>query len=207
MSYTLVDDAVAPAAPPPDAQPLIALALGQRPDLASADLHRQSAEKFTAAQSEQRRPTVTALGTVGGDPVRPGEYFVSSWDGAIGANINVPLFNGFLFSSETEEARLRTAAASEQTRQLRNSIVRAVETAWLDANNAYRRIAVTEQLLRQANKSLALASTRYRLGLASIADLSQAQLAQTEAAITHTNAEYGYKLASAMLQYQTGAQP
>ncbi len=208
ITYTLVDDAAAnQAGPPPSAQPLIALALQQRPDLQALTFTQQSEQKFSQAQSDQRRPTISALGTVGGAPIRPGRYFTSSWDGAIGANINIPIFNGFLYTAQAEEARLRAGAAGEQTRQLRDRIVRDVQTAWLQANNAYQRIGVTAQLLEQANTSLALAKTRYQLGLASIVELSQAELQQTEAAISHTNADYQYRLATATLSFQTGAQP
>ena len=207
VNYVLVDDASTLAAPPLDVQTLIQTALAQRPDLQAADLHRQSQQKFSKAQSDQRLPTISTLGTVGGDPVRPGQYFISSWDGAVGANINIPIFNGFLYSAQAHEAELRANAASEQTRELRNSIVRNVETTWLQANSAYQRISVTEHLLEQANQSFALAQTRYQLGLSSIVELSQAQLQQTQAAISHTNAQYEYRLALATLNYQVGVQP
>jgi outer membrane protein len=52
-----------------------------------------------------------------------------------------------------------------------------------------------------------LAQTRYKLGLSSIVELSQAQLQQTEAEITNTNASYQYRLALATLAYETGARP
>jgi outer membrane protein len=85
--------------------------------------------------------------------------------------------------------------------------VRDVETAWLDANNAFTRLGVTAELLNQANESLALAQTRYKLGLSSIVELSQAQLQQTEAEISNTNAQYQYRLTLATLNFQTGEQP
>ena len=152
-------------------------------------------------------PTLSALGTVGATPVRAGQYYVSSWDGAIGANMNIPIFNGFLYSAQAKEAKLRAQATAEQSRQLRNVIVRDVQTAWLDANNAFTRLGVTAQLLNQANESLGLAQTRYKLGLSSIVELSQAQLQQTEAEIANTNAQYQYRLTLAALDFQTGAQP
>ena len=139
--------------------------------------------------------------------MRPGQYYVSSWDGAIGANVNIPIFNGFLYSAQTREAELRAKATAQQTRQLKDSIVRDVQTGWLDATNAFRRIGVTTLLLEQANQSLALAQTRYKLGLSSIVELSQAQLQQTEAEITNTNAQYQYRLALTTLNYLTAAQP
>ncbi len=139
--------------------------------------------------------------------MRDGRYYVSSWDGAIGANVNIPIFNGFLYTSEAKEANLRAQAAGEQERALRERIVRDVHTSWLDANNAFRRIGLTAQLLQQANLGLKLAQTRYQLGLSSIVELSQAQLQQTQAAIANTNAEYQYRLALTTLNFQTGATP
>jgi outer membrane protein len=205
--YVLVDSTAAAPPPPPDVDVLVQLALKQRPDLQVLDYSHQSQEKLSRAQADQKLPVITALGTVGAAPVRPGQYFKSSWDGGIAANINIPIFNGFLFSAQAKEASLRANAAGEQTRQLRNQIVRDVRTAWLDANNAFLRIGVTSELLNQSNQSLGLAQTRYQLGLSSIVELSQAQLQQTQADISHTNAEYQYRVALAALDYETGVQP
>jgi outer membrane protein len=207
VPYSLVDNTKNNPPPPPDEQALLDLAVKQRPDLQSLDLTRQSQEKFSRAQRDQMLPTLSALGTVGGTPVRPGQYYVSSWDGSIGANLNIPIFNGFLYSAQAKEAQLRAQATAEQTRQLKDRIVRDVQTAWLDANNAFTRLGVTAQLLNQANDSLGLAQTRYKLGLSSIVELSQAQLQQTEAEITNTNAQYQYRLTLAALNFQTGMQP
>lgn len=207
VNYALVDNTKNNPPPPPDEQALLNLAVKQRPDLQSLDLTRRSQEKFSRAQADQRLPSLTALGTVGASPVRPGQYYVSSWDGAIGANLNVPIFNGFLYSAQAKEAQLRAQATAQQTRQLKDRIVRDVQTAWLDANNAFTRIGVTAQFLNQANQGLALAETRYKLGLSSIVELSQAQLQQTEAEITNTNAQYQYRLTLAVLNFQTGVQP
>jgi outer membrane protein len=205
--YTPVDNTKSNPPPPPDEQALLAIALKERPDLQSLDLERQAQQKSSRAQADQRLPTLTAIGTVGVSPVRPGQYYVSSWDGSIGANLNVPIFNGFLYTAQAKEAQLRAQASAEQTRQLKDRIVRDVQTAWLDANNAFVRIGVTAQLLNQANQSLALAQTRYKLGLSSIVELSQAQLQQTEAEISNTNAQYQYRLTLAALKFQTGVQP
>ena len=164
VQYTLADTAKTNPPPPPDEQTLIDLAVKQRPDLESLDLTRQSQEKFSRAQRDQMLPTLSAIGTVGASPVRADQYYISSWDGAIGANVNIPIFNGFLYSAQAKEAQLRAQAAAQQTRQLKNTIVRDVQTAWLDANNAFTRLGVTAELLNQANESLGLAQTRYKLG-------------------------------------------
>jgi outer membrane protein len=207
VAYHLVDDTTQTSAPPADFQPLIQTALAQRPDLQSLTYGEQSAQKFARAQWDQRLPSITAAGTAGTVPVRVDQYYTNNWWGGIGVNMNIPIFNGFLYNAEAKEAKYRAQADGERTRALRDQIVRDVRTAWLQANTAYQRIAVTAELVKQANMALQLAQTRYQLGLSSIVELSQAQLQQTSAAIDNTNAQYEYRLALATLDYQVGTTP
>jgi outer membrane protein len=207
VTYQLVEDATPINAPPADVTPIIQTALAQRPDLQSLTFGQQSAEKFARAQWDQYLPSITAAGNVGTVPIRVDQYYSNNWWGGIGVNMNIPIFNGFLYSAEAKEAQYRAQADAERTRDLRDQIVRDVRTAWLQANTAYQRIAVTAELLKQANLALQLAQTRYQLGLSSIVELSQAQLQQTSAAIDNTNAQYEFRLALATLDYQTGTAP
>ncbi|MGC2160934.1 MAG: TolC family protein [Silvibacterium sp.] len=193
--------------PPDDAQPLIQLALQQRPDLQALTYHQQSTKKLARAQREQMLPSLSALGTAGSVPVRDDQYYTSNWWGAVGVNLQIPIFNGFLYSAQAKESSLRAEADSERGRALRDQIVRDVRTSWLASNTAWQRVAVTQQLVEEANLALQLAQTRYKLGLSSIVELSQAQLQQTQAEIGNTNAQYQYRLSLATLNYETGAQP
>ena len=207
QDFTLMDDAGAPEPPPPDLAVLTEMALKQRPDLQALAETADAQRKLSRAQEQQKLPTLTALGTVGGDPVRSGQYFLSSWDGGISGNLSIPIFNGFLFSAQSQEASLRAQSTDAEALALRDSIVRDVHSAWLAANTAFARINVSAQLLTQASAALKLAQTRYTLGLASIAELSEAELAQTRANIGFTNAGYAYRSALAALRFQTAGQP
>ncbi|MGO9938007.1 MAG: TolC family protein [Terracidiphilus sp.] len=207
VTYELVEDSSPLTVPPPDADQLVQLALQQRPDLQALNLNQQAAVKFSHAEHDQMLPSITAAGTVGSVPIRPAQYYVQNWWGGIGVNMNIPIFNGFLYSAQAKEAGLRAQADLEQTRDLRDRIVRDVRTAWLAATTAYQRVGVSDELLKQTNLSLGLAQTRYQLGLSSIVELSQAQYQQTDAAIGYTNAQYQYRLALATLNYQIGATP
>jgi outer membrane protein len=207
VTYDLVDSDDTLQAPPADADQLLQLAFQQRPDLQALTYSQQAAVKFSRAQRDQMLPSISAAGTVGSVPIRPAAYYLSNWWGGIGVNMNIPIFNGFLYSSQAKEASIRAQAASEQSRELRDRIVRDVRTAWLAADTAYQRVAVTAELLKEANLALQLAQTRYRLGLSSIVELSQAQFQQTDAAIGNTDAQYQYRLALATINYEIGANP
>ena len=207
VNYELIDDGAGVQQPPPDIDQLIGQSLKQRPDLQATMYSQQAAVKYSHAQRDQMLPSIAASGTVGTVPIRPDQYYVSNWWGGIGVNINIPVFNGFLYSSQAKEASIRAQAAAEQTRDLRDRIVRDVRMSWLAANTAYQRVSVTAELLQEADLGLKLAQTRYQMGLSSIVELSQAEYQQTDAAIGNANAQYQYRLALATLNYQIGSEP
>ena len=204
QNFVLVDDTKGELpSPAQDVDSLTALAMRSRPDLAALDDQFQAAERFRKAEHDLWRPTISALGAAGGAPVRA-DQITSSWYGAAGVNLSVPVFNGGLYSARAKEADYRADAAREQVRELRNTIGRDVRVSWLTAQSAYERMSVTAKLLAQANQALDLAQTRYKLGLSSIVELSQAELAQTSAEIGNTNARYDYQQSLAAIRYQTG---
>jgi outer membrane protein len=201
--YSLADRSSAAPLPPDNAEPLVQMAFNARPDLAALNDSYQAAKQYSRAEHELSLPTVSALGAAGGAPVRA-DQITSAWYGALGANVSIPVFNGFLVSARAREADLHAQAAQEKIRYLRELIARDVRTAVLSAQAAYQRIGVTRQLFDQSNLALDLAQTRYKLGLSGIVELSQAQLQQTQGEIAYANARYAYQIALAALRFQTG---
>ena len=207
MNYTLVQTGGTVPLPPPDQDQLVQMALRQRPDLMALDYDQQAANKYSRAEREQLLPTISTIGVVGGTPIRDDQYFTSSWFGAVGVDLEVPVFSGFRYSSQANEADDRAKAAQENLRDLRDRVVRDVSNAWLQCNTSYQKIAVTAQMADAANMGLKLAQARYKLGLSSIVELSQSQLEQTQASIENVNAQYEYQLSLAALNYQLGTLP
>jgi outer membrane protein len=201
QNFQLVEDSAPTAPPPENVDDLISTAFAMRPEILALEFQSESARKFQTAERDLLFPDIRALGAVGDTPVR--NPIISSWYGAVGVNVNIPVFNGFLYPARAHEASLRAQAAQEKLRDLRDRISRDVRTSWLNATTAYDRLAVTRQLLDQANLALNLAQSRYNLGLGSIVELSQAQLQQTQAEISDAQAGYDYRLSLAVLQYQT----
>lgn len=202
--YELVDETPAsPQAAPSNPEDMVQLAFRSRPDLAALQDRLQAARQFSAAEHDLMRPTISALATSGGTPVRS-DQILSSWYGAAGANMSIPLFNGFEYSARAKEADLRADAAQERVRNLRDTIARDVRASTLNAQISLKRIVTSQQLLDQANNAFELAQARYKVGLSGIVDLTQAQLAQTEAQIGLNNARFAYQTALAIVRYQTG---
>jgi len=205
--YQAVEDSEAALPPPPSPNSSAAInasAQAQRPDLQALRLNAAADQKFATAQQLQHLPTISALAVGGITPVAPDGVFVPNWYAAGGVNLTLPLFTGFRIDAQAEEARLRQKAAEKQAQDLSDTIARDVRIAILNAQTAFRRIAVADQFRQQTAQALALAQTRYKLGLSSIVELSQAQLQSTQAAVAAVNARYDYLLALRSLDYARG---
>jgi outer membrane protein len=203
QEFSLIEEQPAVAAPVQDVLPLIPQALQQRPEVAALQNEVEAARKFSSAEHDLQRPTISALGVVGEAPVR--DNHIPNWYGAVGVNINIPVFNGFLFNARAKAADLQTDVNRQKLAGLRNNIARDVRTSWQDTNRAYERLSVTQQLREQAGLALDLALSRYNLGLGSIVEFSQAQLQKTEADIADTDANYQYRLTQIVLAYTISA--
>jgi outer membrane protein len=156
-----------PLTPPPaDVDALITDAFSKRPEILALEFESESAQKLHQSDRDQMYPTISALAAYGDSPVRDDRVYGPY--GAVGVNLQIPVFNGFLFSSKSHESDLRAQAMRQRLTELRNRISRDVRTSWLTANTAFDRVTVSEQLLAQANLALDLAQTRYKLGLSSI---------------------------------------
>jgi outer membrane protein len=196
-----IKEAVPPA---PDVNPLVMQALQQRPELRALTDQVTAAQKFATAEHDLKRPTISALAAAGITPVRSGQP-LTDWYGAAGVNINIPLFDGFMFDARAKAADLQTDANRQRLSDLRNNIARDVRNAWQDTNRAYERLFVTRQLREQANLAFDLAQSRYNLGLSSIVEFSQAALQKTEADIESTDAGYQYRLTQIVLAFTMSA--
>ena len=202
QDFATVEPAEQVRPPAPDAVPLIQQALQQRPEVRSLANELSAATKFSKAEHDLWWPTVNALGVVGLAPVRANQ--IDSWYGAVGVNINIPVFNGFMFNARAKTADLETEVKRKRLEDLQDNVARDVRNSWLDTGKAYERLSVTRQLREQADLALELAEARYKLGLGTIVEYSQAELEKTDAELQDTDAHYRYFLSQIVLEYQMG---
>ena len=200
--YALSEEPLPPA-PPQDEPALVARALRERPDVAAERLVRESSARFADAERALWFPTISAMGAAGVTPFR--QDGLNPQYAAVGINVSVPLTNGNLFGARHAEASLRALAEGERVRDLENRVTRDVRVALLDAQTAFQRLDLTNQLLEQASQAQELAEARYNLGLSSIVELTQAQLNKTRAELEQAGARYDYQARDATLRYQTGS--
>jgi outer membrane protein len=200
-TFQLAEQPVPPT-PPSDLSVLIAEAMRNRPEIISQQLDLSSAQSYATAERDLWLPTISAVGTAGLTPYRVEQ--LGSRYAAAGFNVNIPIFNGRQFNALHAEAQAEAGARQQYLRDLQNVVVREVRKAWLNANSGYQRLSLTQQLLDEANQALDLAQQRYKLGLSSIIELSQAQLNATQAQISQASAKYDYAAQLSALNYQVG---
>jgi outer membrane protein len=190
QNFTLEDQA-APAAPNPDVQSLVTTALNARPDLSILEHSRDADYQVERAEKKLNYPTVSLLAAGGVVPEHDHTIPHDSYEAA-GININIPILNGGLFAARRAEA-------------LSIQIAREVRTAWFRADNAYRRLSVTSQLVEQSRRAVHLAQARYDAGLGSIVELNQAQTSEISAEIDAAGAKYDYLSRRTELDFTIGA--
>jgi outer membrane protein len=195
-----------PAAPtlPAEAEPLVAEAIQNRPELSALRLQYQAAQKFEAAERDLSRPDITGIAVGGALPYINAAGLPDEYEG-VGVNLQIPIFNGHLFSARREEAHQQALASNQRLRNEQQQVEHDVYNAWVAASTAYQRIPVTVDMIKQAQLAIKLAQGRYNLGLASIVEVTQAQLNLTQAQIENVTARYDYQTAYAALQYTIGA--
>ena len=191
---------------------LITQALEDRPELlGSADRIKQADERLSSAQA-QNLPTIAALGMYGvihfsDAPTNqyggshPGQ--TNLWWGA-GAMVSVPIFTGFLIENRVAEARQQKYKVEQKRIDLTNNIALEVTDAYLTLQAARQQIIVEEKEVESARSALTLAKERYRLGLASIVDVTTATTALLLAEVRLSEAQYAVQAGTAAVAYATG---
>ena len=203
QNFDPVEEVKDGAPPPQDVNPLVQQAMSQRPEIQALQDQVSGAEKFSNAEHDLKKPSITAIGVAGLAPVRADQ--LPSHYAAAGVNINIPIFSGFYFDARAKTADLQIDVNRQKLSDMRNNVARDVRNAWQDSRRAFERLSVTQQLRQQANLALNLAQARYNLGLGSIVEFTQAELQKTAADIEDTDAKYQYRLTQIVLAFTMSA--
>lgn len=177
-------------------------ALANRPEVALARAKQRSARERQKAEVALDYPTLNAFGSGGASLIH--DDHLNSRFAAAGVNISLPLFNGGYTSGRQRQAKALADAAEAEVREVEESVMRDVRLSWLAAHHASEQIRMTEELVQNADASLALAKARYEQGLSSFLDLNQAELTETSAQVTRANAQYEYLMQRDRLEFETG---
>jgi outer membrane protein len=175
------------------------------PELERAKELARSAEARVRATKKQYLPTVSAIASAGDyetfDTSR--NQRTGGWWTAAGL-VSMPLFTGFLIENQIREATSQQAAAEAGSFNIEQALTQQVTNAYLDTVTFAQQIKLAEEQVKTAQEALQLAKQRYRLGLGSVVEVTQSEVAVTAAQTRLAEAQYDYKIAEATLAYAAG---
>jgi len=174
----------------------------QRADLSASRAEQKAAKQFATAEKRLSLPSLKLQAAAGDIPFR--DHTLHSSYAAAGFNLDIPVFNGGLFSARRAQAELQANARSQDAKELSLEVTEQVRNAWYRANEAFQSLDVSSQLVAQAREALRLAQDRYDAGLGSIVELNEAQLNETSAQISAASAVDTYLMRRAELDFSTG---
>lgn len=210
-SYTLETISV-PATLPGTLETLIQQALENRPELrSSSDRIRQARENLHSAKALDL-PTISTLGMYG--VIHFSDAPLNQYGGAhagqtnmwwgVGATMSIPIFTGFLNENKIAEARAQAHKTEQKKTDLANKIALEVTETYVELQTAEQQVKVEEKEVESARSALTLSKERYRLGLASIVDITTATTALLLAEVKLSEARYAVHAGAVALAYATG---
>lgn len=177
------------------------------PELRRAKEVTASAEARVTAMKRQYLPTVSAYVSGGDfqifDQSRSQTNQTGGW-WAAGGFVSMPLFTGFLIENQVSEAKAQKDAAEANSLNIQQALTQQVTTSYLDTVTFAQQIKLTEEQVKTAQEALQLAKQRYKLGLGTVVEVTQSEVAVTAAQTRLAEAQYDYKVAEVTLAYAAG---
>ena len=106
-----------------------------------------------------------------------------------------------MIENQVREAKAQKAAAEAASLNIEQALTQQVTNSYLDTVSFAQQIKLGEEQVKTAQEALNLAKQRYKLGLGSIVEVTQAEVAVTAAQTRLAEAQYDYKIAEVTLAY------
>ncbi|MBA2485894.1 MAG: TolC family protein [Nitrospira sp.] len=172
------------------------------PEVKRAKEQTASADARLTATKRQFFPTVSAIASGGTfDPFDPRQNQQTGGWWMAGALVSMPLFTGFLIENQVVEAAANREAASAATSNIEQALTQQVTNAYLDTVTFAQQIKLVEEQVKTAEEALQLSKQRYKLGLGTVVEVTQSEVAVTTAQTRLAETQYDYKIAEVTLAY------
>jgi outer membrane protein len=181
-----------------DPAPLHAAALAQRPEYRQAKL-RADASRATVTRMERSfLPTITGNSFFGGSTTSLNQ----AWAATLA--MTWPLFDGGNTIAKLREAKANLGAAELRIKAAALTIAQQVEQARVNVREAAQRIEAAKTAVTSARENYRLAQGRFDVRVGTILELTDAQLALTQAQQTQAQALADYRIGLARLDLAIG---
>jgi outer membrane protein TolC len=188
---TIIAPANEPASLPQSLETALAEAFTRRPEVFRAEWARRVAESRVRFERRGNLPSVGLGANFNFNPDQTG-LAVEQQTYSIIANVAIPIWDAGLARARTRQARADVAAAGAQLRGARNNVAEEVRRALIDLEEARERRRAAVANTAQAREALRIAQVRYTAGLAPTVEVTDAEVALTQARTNEVNAAYDH---------------
>ncbi len=171
-----------------------------RPDLVSVGAKKESAAEAIELARKDYYPTFSGSANYSW----AGEKFPLENGWSAGVTFAFPLFSGFLTKYQVEESKANLNILKANEELLRQGIFLEVKQAYLNLQDAEERIPTAELAVKQAKENLDLANGRYAVGVGNPIEVTDAQVAYSNAKTAYIQALYDFKVSQASLEKAMG---
>ena len=182
---------------------LLALACRNRPEFLELNARLMAREQKIKYLKSEFLPSIS--GRMSYDWKGDSSPLDREWK--VGLSMNVPLFSGLDTSYKLKEAVENLKSVKSRIDSLKLRIKKEVEQGVLNLKEAEERIIATKSAVKQAKENLRLAEGRYKVGLATIIDLTDARVLFLEANTSLITALYDCKIGEATIKKAVGTIP
>lgn len=178
-------------------------ALSKRPEMIQANLGVSLAEKQVTAAKRDQLPSVVVRGqwdfNLKTSTFQPRESSFTTI-----AALQFKIWDSGQTQGRIEQARADVDKAKITIENAREGIALEVRNAYLSLQEAREKVSAAEKGLQAATESLRVARLRYESGVSTQLELSDAELAYTQAEQNLVNARYDLRVAWARLEKAMG---
>jgi hydrophobe/amphiphile efflux-1 (HAE1) family protein len=183
-----------------DYSTLLQSSLDSRSDIKQLTLQRDLSDVEKISHQASYLPSLSAFGQY--QIVSQADDFnfskqVFPQSSFVGVQISVPIFNGFRTDSRVQQSIISSQQAERRLDYVKNLVGTEVRLAQTSLQEARQRFQVQERTIQAAERNYRLVRSRYAQGLVKQIDVSDADLALTQAKTNLAQAIYDYLLAEA----------
>jgi outer membrane protein TolC len=171
------------------------------PDIRDLDARINAKSSGVTSIRSEYLPTVYVAG---GYEYSENEYQVHQDNWSLIAGVNVNLFAGGATSARVGMARSELVALRVSREKLVDAVRLEAKSAWLDLQSSRKKIEVAQAAVAQATENLRLARLRYKEGVGTSTDVTDAVTLLTTAETNASRAVFSLKRAEAALLHIMG---
>jgi len=185
------------------------LALENSPDLKQLELQEKAGEKIVSIAKAGNKPNLALVSSY--EANKSGSFqdemdwrsTKQSWN--VGLMLNIPIFDGLATRARVKQAKSGLNQIKLGKAQMMDGIQLEVKSAYLALQEAKALLDAQRETVQQAQEGLRIANLQYENGIITSVQLTDAQLALTQAEVNRLQALFDHTIAIAKIEKAIGS--